>query len=242
LLADVLETNVPLTKSHSGYTSRTNRSTAQGGVNAYYSLPDTSANPELSQVWLDSITVASGTGLDTDGGNVIFNFGNAALPVEAVIDAGVSAGDTTISVASSDDFPAPTSRFVAIIGVGTLQEEKVLVTANNTGTDVFTLGDTTHGVQYAHAIGDVVRFEPGSPEDVEFSEVDTNILRFDPDIVLQYTHYPVEAVIDSSATSDPADNGYDFPFRMPIDILVRLQYLLDIVRAAGIQVELITQR
>jgi hypothetical protein len=60
--------------------------------------------------------------------------------------------------------------------------------------------------------------------------------------VLQYTHYPVEAVIDSSATSDPADNGYDFPFRMPIDILVRLQYLLDIVRAAGIQVELITQR
>jgi hypothetical protein len=242
LMADVLETNVPLTKSHTGYTALSNRSTVQGGVNAYYSLQDTTSNPELAQVLIGSITLVSGTGLDTDGGDVIFNFGNGTLPVEAVIDAGVSAGDTTISVASSDAFPSPTSRFVAIIGVGTPAEEKVLVNANNTGTDVFTLGDGTHGVQYAHAIGEIVRFEPGLQEDVEFSEVDTNILRFDPEIVLQYTHYPVETVIDSSATSDPADNGYDFPFRMPIDILVRLQYLLDIVRAAGIQVELITQR
>ena len=242
LMADVLETNVPLTKSHAGYTALSNRSTALGGVNAYYSLQDTTGNPELAQVRIGSITLASGTGLDTDGGDVIFNFGNGTIPVEAVIDSGVSAGDTAVSVDSSDAFPAPTSRFVAIIGVGTPNEEKVLVNANNTGTDVFTLGDGTHGVQYAHAIGEIVRFEPGLQEDVEFSEVDTNILRFAPEIVLQYTHYPVETVIDSSATSDPADNGYDFPFRMPIDILVRLQYLLDIVRAAGIQVELITQR
>jgi hypothetical protein len=242
LMADVLETNVPLTKAHDGYTALTNRSTAQGGVNAYYSLKDSTVNPELAQPFLGSITLDSGVGLDTDGGDVIFNFGLGTLPVEAVIDAGVSAGDTTISVDSSDIFPAPTSRFVAIIGVGTSNEEKVLVNANNTGTDVFTLGDGTHGVQYAHAIGEIVRFEPGLQEDVEFSEVDTNILRFDPEIVLQYTHYPVETVIDSSAISDPADNGYDFPFRMPIDIFVRLQYLLDIVRAAGIQVELITQR
>jgi hypothetical protein len=242
LMSDVLETNVVLTKSHDGYTALTNRSTAQGGVNAYYSLKDSTVNPELAQPFLGSITLDSGVGLDTDGGNVIFNFGNGSLPAEAVIDSGVTAGDTTISVASSDAFPAPTSRFVAIIGVGTPAEEKVLVNANNTGIDQFTLGDGTHGVQYDHAISETVRFEPGLPEDVEFSEVDTNILRFDPEIVLQYTHYPVETVIDSSATSDPADNGYDFPFRMPIDIFVRLQYLLDIVRAAGIQVELITQR
>jgi hypothetical protein len=143
---------------------------------------------------------------------------------------------------SSDDFPSPTSFFTATIGVGLRTEEKVLVTANNTGTDVFTLAGGTYGVQYAHATGELVRFEPGGDEVVQYSEIDTNVLRFSPDIVLQYTHYPVESVIDSSATSDPRTNGYDFPLRMPVDILVRLEYLLDIVRAAGVQVELIVQR
>lgn len=253
LMADVLEIQGGLTKTHDGYTARSQRSTAQAeateagqGVNAYASLRDTSSNPELVQPLIGGvsggITLASTVGLDTDGGNVIFNFGNGALPVEATIDAPVSAAATTISVDSSDAFPAPTSRFTAIIGVGTPNEERVLVNANNTGTDVLTIGDGTHGVQYAHAVGETVRFEPGAPEDIEYSEVDGSILRFNPEIVLQYTHYPVETVVDSSATSDPKDNGYDFPFRMPIDIRVRLEYLLDIIRAAGVQVELITQR
>jgi len=242
LMSDVVETNVVLTKSHNGFTSFTNRSTASGGVNAYASLQDTTSANEIAQPLLDSITLVSGTGLDTDGGNVIFNFGLGFIPVEATIDSGVTAGDTLISVDTSDNFPAPTSRFVAIIGRGTPNEEKVLVTANNTALDQFTLGDGTHGVQYDHAIGETVIFEPGAQEAIEYSEVDGAILRFDPEIVLQYTHYPVETVVDSSATSDPSDNGFDFPFRMPIDILVRLQYLLDIVRAAGVQVELITQR
>ena len=243
LMADVLETNTALTKTHFGFSSFSSRSTAQGGINAYYSLQDTSVIPELVQPLLDSITLASGTGLDIDGGNVIFNFGNGQLPVEAVLDAGLTGGvSTVVSVDSSDNFPAPTSRFVAIIGVGTPNEEKVLVTGNNTALDQFTLADSSYPVQYSHSVGEIVRFEPGAQEAIEFSEVDTNTLRFTPDIVLQYTHYPAETVIDSSATSDPADNGYDFPFRMPIDIITRLQYLLDIVRAAGIQVELITQR
>lgn len=253
LMADVLEIQGGLTKTHNGFTARSQRSTAQAeateagqGVNAYASLRDTSSNPELVQPLIGGvsggITLASAVGLDTDGGNVIFNFGNGALPVEATIDAPVSAAATTISVDSSDAFPAPTSRFTAIIGEGTPNEERVLVNANDTGTDVLTIGDGTHGVQYAHAVGETVRFEPGAPEDIEYSEVDGSILRFDPEIVLQYTHYPVETVVDSSATSDPKDNGYDFPFRMPIDIRVRLEYLLDIIRAAGVQVELITQR
>jgi len=253
LMADVLEIQAGLMKTHDGFTARSQRSTVQAemaetgqGINAYASLQDASVNPELVQPLIGGIsggiTLASTAGLDITGGNVIFNFGNGALPVETTIAAGVTAGATTISVDSSDAFPAPTLRFTAIIGAGTPNEERVLVNANNIGTDVLTIGDSTYGTQYAHSIGETVRFEPGAREDIEYSEVDGAILRFNPEIVLQYTHYPVETVVDSSAASDPADNGYDFPFRMPIDILVRLQYLLDIVRAAGVQVELITQR
>jgi hypothetical protein len=241
LMADVLSVP-PITKSHNGVVSINDRSTALAGVGAYFVVPDLTTIAELAQARLDSITVVSAIGLDIDGGTVIFNFGNGKIKVESALDATLSAGDTAVSVVSSDAFPAPTSSFVAIIGVGTPNEEKVLVTANNTGTDVFTLDTATYGVQYAHVIGELVRFEPGGQEDVVFSEVDGSVLRFDPEIVLQYTHYPVETVIDSSATSDPRDNGYDFPLRMPIDILVRLRYLLDIIRAAGIQVELITSR
>lgn len=242
LMSDVLSTTFGLTKSHNGVISVNDRSTALAGSAAYFVVPDTTALRELVQPQLDSITVVSATGLDTDGGNVIFNFGSAQIPVDSTLTAPLTPGATAVPLVSSDDFPSPTSPFVAIIGVGTPNEEKVLVTANNTGTDVFTLDTATYGVQYAHATGETVRFEPGGQEDVEFSEVDGSDLRFDPDIMLQYTHYLVETVIDSSASSDPRDNGYDFPLRMPIDILVRLQYLLDIVRAAGVQVELITQR
>jgi hypothetical protein len=49
-------------------------------------------------------------------------------------------------------------------------------------------------------------------------------------------------VIDSSVYSDPRDDGYDFPFRVPVDIAARLEYLLDLIRAAGIRVEIISKR
>jgi hypothetical protein len=208
---------------------------------AYYLTKDP-LSAELAAPRVDSITVVSSTGLDIDGGYVWLNFGNGQLPVESTLDAPMIATATTASLVSSDDFPSPTSSFTATIGVGLRTEEKVLVTANNTGTDVLTLAGGTYGVQYAHATGEIVRFEPGGEEVVQYSEIDTNDLRFSPEIVLQYTHYPAESVIDSSATSDPRTNGYDFPLRMPVDILVRLEYLLDIVRAAGVQVELIIKR
>lgn len=215
-----------------------------GGLDAaeaYYLVKD-EPSAEIAAPRVDSITVVSASGMDIDGGYVWLNFGDGKLPVESTLAAPMAATDTAAALVSSDDFPSPTSSFTAIIGVGLRTEEKVLVTANNTGTDVFTLAGGTYGVQYAHATGEVVRFVPGGDEVVQYSEIDTNVLRFSPEIVLQYTHYPVESVIDSSATSDPRTNGYDFPLRMPVDILVRLEYLLDIVRAAGVQVELITQR
>lgn len=240
LMSDTLSVTV-ITKSHDGVVPTTVRSTAQAGVDAYYQDKDPT-DSELVNPYIESITLLGVTGLDIDGGRVIANFGSGQIDVESTITAPLTAGvSTTVPLVSSDAFPSPTSTFTAILGVGTPQEERVIISANNTGTDVFTL-DGGYTVQYSHAIGDLVRWEPGAPETIEYDEIDTNDLVFNTPIVLQYTHYPAETVIDSSADSDPRTNGYDFPLRMPVDILVRLQYLLDIVRAAGIQVELITQR
>ena len=239
LMADVLEVTA-VNKTHQGRVSSTVRSTSLAGTAAYFPTPLTSA-VELVTPWVDSITVVSSTGLDITGGRVLLNFGNGQIPVESTLSAPVSAGAATAALVSSDDFPSPVSSFTAILGAGTPKEEAILVTDNNTGTDVFTFA-TPYGPQYAHATGETVRWVPGAQEDVTYTEIDGNILRFSPPIMLQYSHYPAETVIDSSVNSDPRDNGYDFPFRMPVDILVRLQYLLDIVRAAGVQVELINRR
>jgi hypothetical protein len=239
LMADVLSVTA-VSKTHQGSVSSADRSTSLTGPSAYNPTPRASG-AEFVSPWVDSITVLSSTGLDITGGRVLLNFGSGQIPVESTLSAPTSPGAVTAALVSSDDFPSPVSSFTAIIGVGTPKEEAILVTANNTGTDVFTFA-TPYGLQYAHSTGDIVRWVPGVEEDVTYTEIDGNDLVFSPPIMLQYSHYPAETVIDSSADSDPRDNGYDFPLRMPVDILVRLQYLLDIVRAAGVQVELITQR
>lgn len=239
LMADVLSVTA-ITKPHDGFVVITDRSTALGGSSAYF-LEKRVGFAELINPHVDSITLTSVVGLDITGGRVLVNFGYGQLVVESTLSAPVSAGGPTCALVTSDDFPSPTSHFAAILGVGTPNEEIILVTANNTGTDVFTFA-TPYGPQYAHATGELVRWVPGGQEVIEYSEIDTNDLVFARSIVLQYSHYPAESVIDSSANSDPRTNGYDFPLRMPVDILVRLQYLLDIVRAAGVQVELITKR
>jgi hypothetical protein len=140
-----------ITKSHQGEVSNIFRSTVLAGDAAYYLVKDP-LSAEIAAPRVDSITVVSATGLDIDGGYVWLNFGNGKLTVESTLAAPMIATDTTAALVSSDDFPSPTSFFTAIIGVGLRTEEKVLVTANNTGTDVFTLAGGTYGVQYASLV------------------------------------------------------------------------------------------
>ena len=182
LMADVLEVTA-VNKTHQGRVSSTVRSTSLAGTAAYFPTPLTSA-VELVTPWVDSITVVSSTGLDITGGRVLLNFGNGQIPVESTLSAPVSAGAATAALVSSDDFPSPVSSFTAIIGAGTPKEEAILVTANNTGTDVFTFA-TPYGPQYDHATGEIVRWVPGAQEDITYSEIDGNILRFSPPIMLQ---------------------------------------------------------
>jgi hypothetical protein len=210
------------------------------GPEAYLNKPFYNASktrtvrPRVERFALNSVS-----GLDIDGGTVLFNYGNGLLPASNNLAVTATAGATSITLVSASSFPS-VYPYEITIDSGTRKSETLLVT-NKVG-NVLTLGGGTYGVKFTHQAGAYVYFIPGDFEQIDYFDVDSNELCFNPSIMLKYSHYPSETVIDSSVYSDPRDDGYDFPFRVPVDIAARLEYLLDLIRAAGIRVEIISKR
>ena len=236
LLKDVL-TVESLSKDHEGLQTYANRSTNVGGSAAFYHEDD--ANPTLVNPILGDIELVSVLGMDTSGDRVILNFGNGQIARADSLNGAALATATSITLNDASDFPS-TYPYTIRLGGGLRNEELLQVTGK--AGNVLTLGGGTYGLLFAHVDGEAVSWDPGDPETIEYDEIDGNELRFDSGIMLQYTHYPVETVLNSSADSDPDSDGYDFPLRMPDDIRDRLQYLIDIIRAAGVQVAIIEER
>ena len=239
LLKDVIRFGTPLSKFHVGKAAFEDRSTAVETApgRAYYPVED--QNFEIVCPCLQAVSLASAAGLDISGGAVTINFGSEKLPVKSTLTANENKGNTAITVVDGSVFPA-SGPFVVTVGSGRRFAERVLVTS--IVGNVLTLGSGTYGLGFDHSEGDIVLFEPGSPETVEYDEINTNDLSFDIPVVLNYNHYPAESVIDTIINSEPKSTGFDYPFRIPDDILTRLIYLLNAIRAAGIQVTLIYKR
>ena len=236
LVRDVIRLGTALSKSHVGKVDYGDRSTAVESSSGRAYFPVENPNYEIIGPLLPNITLTSATGLDVSGGRVLLNFGYSKILAETTY---ASDTTTTLTVADGSVFPS-SGPFIVTVGKGRRFSEKVLVTSR--AGNVLTLGGGTYGLAFSHSVGDIVSFEPGDPETVTYSEISVNDLSFDIPIMLNYTHYPVEPVVDSSVDSEPRDTGYDFPLRLPDNILTRLQYLLDAIRAAGIQVVLISKR
>lgn len=239
LMADVLSTSA-LIDSHTGKVDYSQRSAAVSSTARWpvFGSPEVEAREKI-QPQISAFDLTSAAGLDTTGGTVILNFGHQQLNVELPITVARSAGDTVLTFADSSAYPT-SYPFKVIMSPGTAVEESVLVTANS-GTQL-TIGGGTFGLKNAHPIGADVRWVPGNQEELEYDSISGNALSFSPAIVLEYEHSIDEPVIDSSVTSDPKTNGYDFPFRMPPDIRERLEFLFDLLRAAGVEVDVIDAR
>jgi hypothetical protein len=241
LMADVLVVD-SLIEDHAGKISRSFRSHAVAVPAGAATWPPISSTDilaaELVQPEISSLEVVSATGLDITGGDVILNFGHGDIKEISSLDAGIIVGATVIPIDISDDFPT-TFPYVITIGLGTSKEEQAIVTANNTALDELTI---EVGTKFAHSIGEKVQWLPGDPLTLEYDSISGNILSFSSPIVLQSTHSPSESVIDSSVKSVPSDDGFNYPLRMPPDLMTRLGYILDIIRAAGIEVRIIDQR
>ena len=191
------------------------------------------AHAELVQVLYSSITVTNASTFELTNTDVILNFGYNRTSATRPLSSSVAPGDTTLSFLDSSSFP-PTSAcpYFVKLGAGSYNEEIVTVTQNNTGTGQLTIGFPAH---YAHLFGDMVSFDTAIPEVTTFAERTGNTLRFSSPIVLESNHTIGELAAEATLSS-PTVFGTDFPLHMPSDVLTRLQFLFELVKAAGIEI------
>lgn len=244
LMADVLTTD-PLQDDHKGLVARTQRSTVQSAgaskpttTDALVSITEI-VQPEVSEIELDPIS-GYATNFPTENGTAIINFGNGVTGVSSAISSTVSVGDTTLNVTSASSiFPALTP-YIVVIGRGQTNEERVIVTTTNPSS--IEIAGGTYGAKFAHSAGETVELVSGVQETVAYSTFTGTKLVLDTPIVFDTIHSSEELVVSSESQSDPRNTGYDFPLRMPTDPSVRLDFLIDLVRAAGVQVTIIDKR
>jgi hypothetical protein len=185
--------------------------------------------PEKVEVLHDEITVVDTTGFPTTGSDIILNFGKGVIDYTDTLTVAASPSDVVLSFTSTDPFPDTIGLYEVTVNPGGGEfEEKVVVSFNNTTLDTLTIDGP--GLVNSHPIGTKVTFSSSVEEIVTYTSVDGA------------THSPTETVIRSTALSTPGTDGYGFPFRMPSDLLFRIEFLFDLIRAAGVQVTIIEQR
>lgn len=196
-----------------------------------------SVTPTVSGHSVDILTtgidVASVSGF-SNSGTAIINFGSKRISVRARLTAAASPDYT---VADSTPFPAANFPYQIVLGEGLPTEELVNVTANTVGTGVLTVtGDVN-----THFAGEYIEFRIGLPEVVEYQDIDGTSLEFLPPVVLG-KHTIGETVMVTSGESVPSSEGFDYPFYLPPDRFLCLTYVFNLIRGAGIQVSIVTER
>jgi len=182
-----------------------------------------------------------GTDWSPTAANGTFNFGTGVVKARGQLAAAVSAGDTTATLASTARFPTSGYPYVITldVGAGPLLAERLHVTNNNTGTNVLTF---SHGAVFSHSNQRSVEFTPGPEENISYTTRVGAVLDFIPYLQIEHTHYEMEALSPSVGTGYPRRDGFDFPLRLPVTVQDRVQYIIDLVRAAGVEVTFISKR
>lgn len=194
---------------------------------------------ELVQPLISEIDmVALPAGFPVTGGFAWINFGKEIIDQRKRI---ASIGSPTSYVLSSTArFPTSGYPYQVIVGEGTHNEERLFVTNNNTGTNTLTF--QAPGAVKTHVVGQYVRFLSGDPEVVEFTTTQTTptiALIIDPPQVLDSGHLVGERVLYSPAVSASRADGSSFGFKLPPDPTACVTALLELVRAAGVRVDVV---
>lgn len=191
----------------------------------------------LVEVLYEEIDLVSGVGFPPDGGFVWINFGKARVNARSTI---VSfPGAAIFELTSTDNFPTTDFPYKVILGEGTSREEFANVIANDTVLDQLTFSAPPNNT---HIVGTNVRFVSGDPEVVEYVDRDVDTLQFAAPMAFGTGHTIGETVILSTDESIPGEDGYDYAFLMPPDFTNCLTFLFNLVRAAGIEVEIVSER
>ena len=196
----------------------------------------TSTLGHLVELLTEEIDLVSGVGFPTTGGSIIINFGKERVNVRSKITTVVS--PTIYEFADTSIFPTTDFPYQIVLGEGLAIEELVNVTANDTGLNRLTL---TAAPVNTHAVDEYVEFIAGAAEEITYIDRDGVTLEFATGLVLG-KHTIGERVMLSPATSTPRSDGFSYPFLMPPDFNICLKNLFDFVRAAGIEIEFISDR
>lgn len=190
----------------------------------------------LVQPYISQITLVSGADFTTTGGSAILNFGNSVVKASSKF---VSTLGLSLVLASTDKFPTTGFPYQVVVGEGTYVEERVTVTANNTGIDTLTLSSA---LVNTHVLNENITFTPGVPEVVTYSSRSGNTLLFNTSQILESYHAVGESVILSTNNSEPLANGFSYSLKLPPDPGACAKVLLELARAAGIQVIMIDEK
>lgn len=197
-----------------------------------------SALGELVQPLITLIPMAAlPAGFPTTGGFAWINFGKEIIDQRQRI---ASITDATHYVLRSTAlFPTTNYPYEVILAEGTHSEERVFVTNNNTGTNTLTFA--APGALNTHAVAQYVQYRSGDPEVVEFSSTETspNALVVDPPVTLDGGHLVGERVMFSPGISQSNLDGSSFGFKLPPDPTACVTALLELVRTAGVLVNVV---
>lgn len=187
-----------------------------------------------------SLTISAVVDFSPSEGNAYFNFGDREQTVKSEIAIPVLAGATVLTLADTSNFPTAVPYTVKLDhGAGPLYEERVVVLNNNTGLSQLTI---SHATSWDHNVDAKVVYECGPEENFSYTSTSGTNLLFDPRLQVEYTHQISEFVSPTVGTGYPRNNGFDFPFRIPVTAEDRIRFILDLVRAAGVLVTFINKR
>lgn len=235
LMADVVSVS-GMADVHSGYISYADRKTRWPT-----SITSTRiTNAETLEMLYTTVQLTASTGMDVGSSTAIINAYDIEHTQKTPLLALTPAGTLVISVSDSSFFPTTGYPYPIFIGKDRYDQEIVMVTNNNTGAGILSLSSVTRN---SHDAGVIVMYSPGNPEELTYSSLVGNSLRFLSPIVLKSNHYIGEPVVGSRiSVTTLKKNGYDFPLRMPTNPAYQLEYLIDLVRAAGVKVTIIYAR
>ena len=235
LLSDLIRVSPAGADDHIGKVSYSNR------FDLY--APETqTTGADMVRPLYDQFTLASGgTDFNADSGSAVINFGNAVLKAGSHLAASVAAGATVVTLDSTANFPTSGYPYVVYldVGAGPLKQEALHVINNNTGTNQLTF---SHGTVFSHDAGRLVEFRPGLEEVISYTSRTGGVLDFTPYLEIENTHYKMEFVAPSVGTGYPRRNGFDFPLRLPVTVEDRIRFVIDLIRAAGVEVTFISKR
>jgi len=166
-------------------------------------------------------------------GTLWLNFGANRLTIRRRITGIPSSSQLTF--ADSSDFPL-SFPYPILIGQGLPTQEWALVSANNTVTDTLTLTAPMAGT---FSVGDYIEFYAGVPTTVDYKSRDAGTFTLDEPSVFLNGYTVGESVIWSPGSSVPSADGFDYPLRMPPSPVSCVASLVDLVRAAGVEVQLL---